>query len=150
MTTNDKEVIQTVEQEAGLEPDIPKPPKGKQFKNMTREELSACGKAGAKKSTEVRRRKKAMKETLESMLAMKLHPGRSADVEKIGSLSDIKGQNISVEAAMLFAQIQKALKGDTEAAKYLRDTAGQKPADESKLDVSLTIPVFSGEDDLPE
>jgi len=104
-------------------------PKGKKFFEMSKEELSACGKAGAIKSAETRRRKKAMKDSLDILLNMPLKSGKQCDVEAVKNFANLKGKNITVEQAMLIAQIQKALKGDTQALTFLRDTSGQKPED---------------------
>lgn len=104
-------------------------PKGKQFFNMTKEELSACGKAGAIKSAETRRRKRAMKDSLDILLGMPLKSGKQCDVESVKNFAALRGKNITVEQAMLITQIQKALKGDTQAITFLRDTSGQKPDD---------------------
>ena len=104
-------------------------PKGKKFFEMSKEELSECGKAGGKASGEAKRRKKAMKESLDILLNMPLKSGKQADVEAVKNFAALKGKNITVEQAMLIAQIQKALKGDTQALTFLRDTSGQKPED---------------------
>ena len=104
-------------------------PTGKQFFNMTKEELSACGKVGGVKSGETRRRKRAMKDSLDILLGMPLKSGKQCDVESVKNFAALKGKNITVEQAMLITQIQKALKGDTQAITFLRDTSGQKPDD---------------------
>lgn len=115
-------------------------PKGKQFFEMTKEELSACGKLGGQRSVETRRRKKAMRESLDILLGMPLKSGKQCDVESVKNFAALKGKNITVEQAMLITQIQKALKGDTQAITFLRDTSGQKPDDNlnvvGQLDVS--------------
>jgi hypothetical protein len=75
--------------------------------------------------------------------------GKSADVESIRSFAALKGKNISVQEAILIAQIQKAMKGDTKAAEYVRDTMGQRPVD--SVDMTMNLPVFfEGEDELEE
>ena len=104
-------------------------PTGKQFFNMTKEELSACGKVGGVKSGETRRRKRAMKDSLDILLGMPLKSGKQCDVDSVKNFAALKGKNITVEQAMLITQIQKALKGDTQAITFLRDTSGQKPDD---------------------
>lgn len=115
---------------------------------QNREEAVKNGKKGGKRSGEVRRAKKAFKETLETLLSMKMENGDEISVEDIASFRGIKGQNISVQEAILIAQVQKAMKGDTRAAEYLRDTIGQKPTD--KIETDFIIPVFAGEDKLEE
>lgn len=94
--------------------------------SQSREEAKRNGKKGGIASGKARREKKAMKETLEVLLTMPLKDGRVADLETIKSVASIKGKNITVQEAIMLAQIQKAMKGDTKAAEYIRDTAGQK------------------------
>jgi hypothetical protein len=68
-------------------------------------------KKGAKKSAEVRRAKRDLRQALETLLE-----------------SDIKGKNGEVKSgaeAIAIAQFQKALKGDTRAFEVIRDTSGQ-------------------------
>lgn len=96
------------------------------FKDKDKETLSAYGKIGGRKSGEVRRAKKRMKESLELLLTMPLKArGQETDIEDIKAFAQLKGKNITVEQAMLIAQIQKALKGDSKAFEILRDTSGQ-------------------------
>ena len=121
----------------------------RQFDKMTPEQRAEYGRQGGIKSGETKRRKKAMKETLDILLGMKLKPGKEADVEAIKDFASIKGKNITVQQAMLVAQIQKALKGDTTALTFLRDTSGQKSDD--KLNVTGSIPVvISGDEELAD
>ena len=120
-----------------------------QFDKMTPEQRSEYGRRGGIKSGEVKRAKKAMRETLEVLFDMPMKGGKRADVGAIKSFADVKGKNITVEQAMLVAQIQKALKGDTQALTFLRDTSGQKPDD--NVNVTGAVPVvISGEDELPD
>ena len=45
-------------------------------------------------------------------------------------LNDRGFQDFTEAAAVLLAQLNRARAGDTEAAKFLRDTSGQRPADQ--------------------
>lgn len=120
-----------------------------QFSKMTKEQRAEYGRQGGIKSGETKRKKKAMKEALEVLLAMPIKSGKCADVEDIKNFAALRGKNISVSDAMLIAQIQKALKGDTQALAFLRDTSGQKPDD--KVNIAGSIPVvISGENDLED
>jgi hypothetical protein len=116
---------------------------------QTKEEARERGRNGGIASGKARREKKLMRETLDVLLSMPLKNGKSASVEEIKSLAALKGKNISVQEAILIAQVQKAMKGDTRAAEYVRDTIGQKPVD--NIGMSLNLPVvFEGEDELEE
>ena len=96
------------------------------FKNLPKEVLSEYGKKGAKKTAEVKREKKRLRESLDILLQMPLKVrGEEADIEQIKAFAQLKGKNVTVEQAILIAQIQRALKGDSKAFKLLRDTSGQ-------------------------
>ncbi len=116
---------------------------------QSKEEAKKRGRAGGIASGKARREKKAMRETLDILLSMPMKDGEYADVESIQSFASIKGKNISVQEAILIAQVQKAMKGDTKAAEYVRDTIGQKPGE--NVEMTMNLPVFfEGEDELEE
>lgn len=117
--------------------------------DLTSEELRERARAGGIASGKARREKKAMRETLDILLSMPMKDGAAADVESIRSFASIKGKNINVQEAILIAQVQKAMKGDTKAAEYVRDTIGQKPGE--SVEMTMNLPVFfEGEDELEE
>lgn len=110
------------------------------LKTPSTDEARSRGRKGGIASGKARREKKMFRETLESILTMSIKDGKGMDVEAITNFAAIKGQNISVQDAILISQVQKAMKGDTRAAEYVRDTIGQKPSDKVQLeaDVSMT------------
>ena len=122
-------------------------PKGKNFSQMTKEELQQCAKIGQAKSTETKRRKKSMKSVLEVLLKMPVGKGKVIEVDDIKNFASLAGKNISVEEAIIIKQIQRALKGDLNATQFIRDTSGQKPEDNLNI-TELKPVVISGEDDL--
>lgn len=97
--------------------------------DRTTVEQQKIAKKGGIASGRARREKKLLRETLDMLLSMPLKNGKLADVDDIRSFAALKGKNISVQEAIVIAQIQKAMKGDTKAAEYVRDTIGQKPVD---------------------
>ena len=101
------------------------------------------GSKGGKAAAKNKREKKAMKETLGTLLNMSLKEGTITDIEKITNVASLKGLNISVQEAIMLAQIQKALKGDTKAAEYIRDTSGNKLKDGLELSGGINNP-FAG------
>lgn len=115
--------------------------KGTQF--QTGDEQVKTAKKGGIASGKARRQKKAFRETLEALLYMPMKDGKEIAVDDIQSFASIKGQNISVQEAILIAQIQKAMKGDTRAAEYVRDTIGQKPSDNINVGGHINNP-FEG------
>ena len=108
-----------------------------EFLNMTPEERREAGRRGGIASGEAKRRKKAMRERLEVLLELPIKSGKRADLESIKNFPALKGANITVEDAVMLAQIQKALKGDTAAAIFVRDTVGEKPGDKTIISGNL-------------
>ena len=124
---------------------------GKSFKDMTKEELQEAGKKGGVKSGKTRAAKKQMKDTFETILSMSLHKGAVVNIDQIKNIADIKGKNITVQDAILIAQVQKALKGSIASAEFIRDTVGQRPEDIINLntegeDMTLNINVSYGDE----
>lgn len=116
-------------------------------KKLTTEEAQKMGRKGGIASAKARREKKALKDTLEELLAMPIKDGKSQDIDKIKSIAGIKGKNITMQEAIMVAMLNKAAKGDVRAAEYVRDTIGQKP--DSRMNIDMNLPVmFEGEDDL--
>lgn len=120
-----------------------------EFSKMTPEERRENGRKGGIASGEAKRAKKAMRERLEILLSLPMKPGKEADLESIKNFASLKGKNITVQDALMIAQIQKALKGDTYAAAFVRDTAGENPSTkiEADVDMDLNITVDYGDEE---
>ena len=119
-----------------------------EFSKMSPEKRRELGRKGGIASGEAKRRKKAMKETLDVLLNMPMKSGKYADIEAIKNFADIKGKNINVQEAMIIAMLQRAMKGDVKAAEWIRDTAGQNPSVkvEADVDMELNINIDYGEE----
>lgn len=92
---------------------------------------SECGKKGIKKAQEVKRQKKAMREQLQVLLSLPVKDKtRKKDIKNLG----LETEDIDNQAALLVSVFKKALRGDVEAARFIRDTIGEGPT--SKIDVS--------------
>jgi hypothetical protein len=85
--------------------------------------------AGGKACGEAKRRRKAMREVARAMLDTELQANDALKDE----LADRGFQDYTEAAAVLLGQLNRARAGDTEAAKFLRDTSGQRPADQVAL-----------------
>lgn len=109
------------------------------FKSV--DEAREKGRKGGIASGASRREKRALRETLEDLLTMSLKNGKPTSVEKIKSIAAIKGKNISVQEAIMLAQIQKAIRGDVRAAEFIRDTIGQKPQDNMVVSGDVNNPM---------
>jgi hypothetical protein len=119
------------------------------LKTPSPSEARSRGRKGGIASGKARREKKLFRETLETLLSMPMKDGKDVSIDDIKSFASIKGQNISVQEAILIAQIQKAMKGDTRAAEYVRDSIGEKPTENMKMAMELPV-FFGGEDELEE
>lgn len=121
--------------------------KDKSFDKLTAEERQRIAKKAGKASGKARREKKAMRENLQTILAMTLKSGKLADIDSVQNFAALAGKNITVQDAILIKQTQKAMMGDTRAAEFVRDLSGNKP--ENTLNIDGKIPVIiSGEDEL--
>lgn len=108
-----------------------------------KDEQREIAKMGGIASGKARREKKAMKDTLAALLSMPLRNGKGADIESIRNLAAVKGKNITVQEAIMLAQIQKAMKGDTRAAEFIRDSSGNKLKDSVEVSGAVNNP-FTG------
>lgn len=113
----------------------------------TTDEQRNIARKGGIASGKARREKKALRETLEGLLAMPVKNGKAYDINKIKSIADMKGKNITMQEAIIVAMLSKAAKGDVKAAEFVRDTIGEKPNNRMNIDVNLPV-FFEGEDDL--
>lgn len=118
-------------------------------KDFTPEERRENGRKGGIKSGEVKRRKAEMRKTLELLLTMPLHDKKCHEVGDIQSFAQLKGKNVTVEAAIMIKQIQRALAGDLPSAEFIRDTSGQTPTKDLNISGALPV-VISGEEGLED
>ena len=114
--------------------------------DRTTEEQQAIATKGGIASGKARREKKAMKDTLAALLSMTLRNGKGAEIESIKNLAAIKGKNITVQEAIMLAQIQKAIKGDTRAFKALIELAAENGG-QQQSDISELYKALDGDDD---
>ena len=118
-------------------------------RDFTPEEIKENGRKGGIASGVAKRKKAAMKETLEILLSMPLHNKKCHEVEDIQSFAQLKGKNVTVEAAIMIKQVQRALAGDLPSAEFVRDTSGQKPTNEVNVGGAIPV-VISGEEGLED
>lgn len=95
------------------------------------------GRKGGIASGVAKREKKALCETLDTLLRMPIKSGSLEDIEQIQSIAAIKGRNITMQEAIMLAMLQKAAKGDVKAATFIRDTIGQKPVEKTEISGDL-------------
>ena len=103
----------------------------KSLGERTTDEQRMIAQKGGKASGKARRDKREQRDVILDIMSLPLEEG---DVENIQALAQARGKNISVNTAIVLGQVKKAVKGDTKAAEYLRDTAGWKPTESVKVE----------------
>ena len=99
------------------------------FADMTPEKHKQLSSNGGKKSGEVRRRKKSMREAADALLAIKV---KDPNLKKEMLEGGIKKGDLDNQMALVFKQFIKALSGSTRAAEFLADILGERQIVESK------------------
>lgn len=96
---------------------------------------------GAKAAAEKKREKRRARELMAEILSM----ATTIDKAELGTLDRVaqevakeQGGTVSVYQAVLMAQVARAMMGDTAAATYTRDTAGDKPTDKQEISGTIT------------
>lgn len=91
---------------------------------------AAAGAKGGKASGVSKRKKKTMRAIYESLAGQKVN---GETVQKLqGTLMKVK-KDLTVEESIVLAQVLMAQAGDTRAAEFLRDTAGEKPVEKVQI-----------------
>lgn len=98
----------------------------KRVREITRKAGQASGRA--------RREHKALRETLLELLSMPMKKGKVS--EGLGSVEDFRSANVTVRTRIMLAVATKAAKGDVKAAQFIRDTIGEAPVQEVKVEQS--------------
>ncbi len=86
----------------------------------SREEHSKDSSNGGKKSGEVRRKKRLMKETMNMLLSLDLP--ESEGKEKLKQMG-IEDEDLNVQTAILAQQTQRAMNGSLESAKFVKEVS---------------------------
>ena len=106
-------------------------------------EWAEIARKGQAAQAEGRRRKRALREVLDALLAME-YTGNALDGSELAAAAQeaAKNQGTSLDQydAVAIAQIIKAQDGDTAAAAWVRDSAGDKPGE------AVTVQQLSAED----
>lgn len=111
-----------------------------QFELMTPEQRAEYGRQGGIKSGEVKRRKKAMKETLEVLLSMPMKKGKVVDVEDVKNFGDLNKKNVDVQTAILIKALTNYMRtGDLSILEFIRNTVGDKPTDQMNITGGLPV-----------
>ena len=99
----------------------PRPTDANLKRDFSSEELAENGRKGGVKSGETRRRQRTFRESVKALMQCGvLDEDQRRTLEAMGLEPTMLNQ---IQRAVF----EKAAKGDVEAARYLRDTAGEKP-----------------------
>lgn len=103
---------------------------GEWMRRQTEEERKALASKAGKVSQAKQRRHRAMREVLKELMTL------DTTDERMHDLLTALGLDPTNDNAVSLAQIVNACKGETEAARFVRDTLGEKPTEQYNLGVS--------------
>lgn len=98
---------------------------------------------GGKASGVARRKRKALADSLNTLLALPIAPGDIAELETALSADGLESANLSVLDRIALSLVRKAIEGNTKAAELIRDTIGEKPADKVEITEAASIETAS-------
>lgn len=104
------------------------------FNKQTESEQRENARKGGIASGEARRKRKAMKENLELLLSLEVKDKKAKGFMK--SLG-IKDEDMDNQMAINVSLLGKALKGDIQAYKEIRDTIGEKPKEQVEIEGNI-------------
>jgi hypothetical protein len=110
--------------------------------NVTREDCKKNGKKGGIASGKARRERRDIQKRIQDIFDMTIAGGKEGEFT---NLAEASGQNLSVMDACILKQVQKAMKGDTRAMEFLRDSAGMRPVERQEVTTE-----FRGSDKLAD
>lgn len=106
------------------------------------DERRAIASAGGKASAESRRRRKLMREVTADILSM---PERNEKYISMMRERGFKKCDITQQAVIIMAQIEKAKRGDVKSATFVRDTVGEKPTERHEVTGADGTPFVSAQ-----
>lgn len=109
----------------------------KPFTEMSPEKAREIQSKGGKASGEARARKKAMREQAELLLSL---PLKDKKAQKVLQALGLKKGDLDNQMIIVAAMWQRAAKGDIDAATWLRDLVGEKPAEQLAISGELNNP----------
>lgn len=114
--------------------------------NQSREEAKKNGAKGGKKSGEVRRKRKAMKEQMEMLLSL---PFKQSEALEFMQYLGIEEDDLDNQMALIVAMYSKALKGDVQAFNTIREVVQDEKTvkDEDRVQIINDLPNEEEEDD---
>lgn len=100
--------------------------KGEPFRFRSGEQAAEAGRKGGIKSGETRRKQRTMRQAAKMMLDMPVK-GYPELVQRLKGMG-ISEEDLTFQMAVMSSMMAKAMQGNTKAAAFLRDTAGENPS----------------------
>lgn len=99
---------------------------GQQYQFRSGEQAAEAGRKGGIASGKARREKRSMREAAKMFMDMPIkgYPELTTKLKAMG----IKEEDLTFQMAVISSMMAKAMQGNTKAAAFLRDTAGENPA----------------------
>lgn len=113
------------------------------FSERSESEQRENRRKGGINSGKARRQKKAFREIMLKMLNSNI---TAEQAKKMGMFNLLCSKDMTFNAAVAAQQLIKALKGDTNAAKFVLETSGQKEAEKVESTVSLKTSELTDEE----
>lgn len=117
-----------------LKEDYKNNPKMKNLTERTPEELRAISAKGGKARQAQEAKRRQFREAAKALLWHSLR-GVPEEEEIVSTLKEMGIEDPTGADAIMLAQYLKARRGDTEAARFIRDTAGEKPSQQVELNL---------------
>ena len=99
----------------------------------TKREAKERGRKGGMASGEARRAKRTFKDRIKWLMELPMGEGSVTEDTDIKNVRLIPSANLTAIDQIIVAQFQKAAKGDTKAAEFIRDTLGEKPKEKMEI-----------------
>lgn len=107
---------------------------------ITSATASDLGRKGGYNKAKNERKRKTLKELAQAIIGSKYPEEKIAELREAAPYLDLEDDDITVGAAMLLCQIDKAIKEkDTKAFEIVRDTAGEKPVDKVETTAAIGV-----------
>lgn len=106
---------------------------------QNREEAKKNGHKGGIASGKARREKADFIRVAKSLMNCEISEANKKQIE--AQFKELTTEEISYRALILIKQLEKAVKGDINSAKFLIEATGEKPKEE--IDTEVKLPIFN-------
>lgn len=111
------------------------------LRTMDPEKRKEIQQKGAAVSNERQAKRRSIRDICETLIALEL-PNKAAITDDEAramaeKMSEATGKPVTVYDAIACAQAAAAMQGNTKAAEYIRDSAGDKPGENVRLDADI-------------